>query len=217
MAFSIDNILDVLSYLDSGIGILFFALIYILTVIFILPASFLSFLAGFLYGSYLGSIIVFLSAFIGASISFLIAKEFLSIRIQKIVSKFSNFSLLENIIKRAGLKLIILTRLSPVFPFSILNYFYGLNKISYKDFSLGLLFIFPGSFLYCSIGSLANNLYDLKTIKVNNNIITSIVSIVSTAFVVYFLAKYSNEVIKESAKNQFFRFKSFNVAKIMNQ
>ena len=201
MSFLIDNFLNFLFYLDTGWGIVTFVFFYIVSVLLILPASWLSLLAGFLYGPYFGSIVVFLSAFIGASISFFLAKEYFVKKIETIISRFPKIKLLEKIINKGGLKLIILTRLSPLFPFSILNYFYGLNKVSYKDFSIGLLFIIPGTYLYCALGSLSNNLDEIKNLKFNNNTITTIISIVSTSLIVYFLTKYSNEVIKESSEN----------------
>ena len=201
MSFLIDNFLNFLFYLDSGWGIVTFAFFYVISVLLILPASWLSLLAGFLYGPYFGSIVVFLSAFIGASISFFLAKEYFVKKIETIISRFPKTKLLEKIINKGGLKLIILTRLSPLFPFSILNYFYGLNKVSYKDFSIGLLFIIPGTYLYCALGSLSNNLDEIKNLKLNGNTTTTIISVVSTFLIVYFLTKYSNEVIKESSEN----------------
>ena len=201
MSFLIDNFLNFLFYLDTGWGIVTFVFFYIISVLLILPASWLSLLAGFLYGPYFGSIIVFLSAFIGASISFFLAKEYFVKKIVTIISRFPKIKLLEKIINKGGLKLIILTRLSPLFPFSILNYFYGLNKVSYKDFSIGLLFIIPGTYLYCALGSLSNNLDEIKNLKLNGNTTTTIISIISTFLIVYFLTKYSNEVIKESSEN----------------
>jgi len=201
MSFLVDNFLNFLFYLDSGWGVVTFVFFYIISVLLILPASWLSLLAGFLYGPYFGSIVVFLSAFIGASISFFIAKEYFVKKIVTIISRFPKIKLLEKIINKGGVKLIILTRLSPLFPFSILNYFYGLNKVSYKDFSIGLLFILPGTYLYCALGSLSNNLDEIKNLKLNGNTTTTIISIVSTFLIVYFLTKYSNEVIKESSEN----------------
>ena len=193
-----ENFLDFLVYLDSGLGIFFFVVIYVFIVLLILPASWLSIAAGYLYGTYLGSLIVFVSAFVGATISFFIAKKFFSKKVLVMVNKFPKLSLLENIIQKGGLKLIILTRLSPLFPFSILNYFYGLNNINYKDFSISLICIIPGTFLYCSVGSLLNDVSDIINLKLNNNLITTLISIVSTSLIIYFLSKYSNEIINES-------------------
>ncbi len=193
-----DNIFDLLIYFDSGLGILFFICVYIFIVLLILPASWLSIVAGYLYGTYYGSLIVFISAFLGATISFFIVKKIFSKKVLEIINKFPKLALLERIIKKGGLKLIILTRLSPLFPFSVLNYFYGLNNVSFKNFSISLLFILPGTFLYCSLGTLVNNLNEIRGLKINNDIFTTLISIVSTSLVIYFLTKYSNEVINES-------------------
>ena len=193
-----DTIYDLAFFFNTNIGIVAFILLYIVIVLLILPASWLSLLAGFLYGSYLGSIIVFCAAVIGASVAFFISKSFLSGKLKKAINRFPRLILMEQVVQKGGLKLIILVRLSPMFPFSILNYFYGLNNIKFIDFAIGLLGIIPGTFLYCAIGSLTKSLQDLKDIQPTNNLFITIISIISSLMVVYFSAKYAKEYINES-------------------
>ena len=194
----LENIFNLSFFFNTGIGIFAFVCIYIFIVLLILPASWLSLLSGFLYGSYLGSIIVFISASIGASVAFFISKSFFAEKLNNFFSRYPNLSVMEQIVKKGGLKLIFLARLSPIFPFSILNYFYGLNNVKFRDFALGLFGIIPGTFLYCSIGSLAKSLQDLKYVQSTNNIYMTIIGIVSTFLVVYFSAKYSREYFDKS-------------------
>ena len=194
----LENIFNLSFFFNTGIGIFAFFCIYIFIVLLILPASWLSLLSGFLYGSYLGSIIVFISASIGASVAFFISKSFFAEKLNNFFSRYPNLSVMEQIVKKGGLKLIFLARLSPIFPFSILNYFYGLNNVKFRDFALGLFGIIPGTFLYCSIGSLAKSLQDLKYVQSTNNIYMTIIGIVSTFLVVYFSAKYSREYFDKS-------------------
>ncbi len=194
----LENIYNFSFFFNSGIGILSFICIYILIVVLILPASWLSLLAGFLYGSYLGSIIVFISASIGASVAFFLSKTFFAKKLKNLFSRYPKLSVMEKVVEKGGLKLIFLARLSPIFPFSILNYFYGLNNIKFRDFSLGLLGIIPGTFLYCSIGSLAKSLQELKNLQSPNNFYMTIIGVVSTFLVVYFLAKYAREYFENS-------------------
>ena len=201
MSSLIYSITDFINHLNSELGILIFIIVYILSIIFILPASWLSLLGGYLYGPFLGTLIVFFSAFLGASFSYMISRRFLSERVKKIINQFSKLSLLEKVIQKGGLKLIIFSRLSPIFPFSILNYFYGLNKISYKNFALGLLCILPGTYFYCSLGSIANNLNEIINLKFSDNAFISIVSVISTALVIYWSSKYANEIINETQGN----------------
>ena len=194
----LENIYNLSFFFNTGIGILGFVCIYILIVLLILPASWLSLLSGFLYGSYIGSIIVIISAFIGASAAFFISKSFFAKKLKKVISRYPKLSVMEQVVQRGGLKLIFLARLSPIFPFSILNYFYGLNNIKFKDFALGLLGIIPGTFLYCSIGSLAKSLQELKSVQSTNNLYITILSVVTTFLVVYLSAKYSKEYFDNS-------------------
>ena len=105
---------------------------------------------------------------------------------------------MEKVVEKGGLKLIFLARLSPIFPFSILNYFYGLNNVKFRDFAVGLLGIIPGTFLYCSIGSLAKSIKELANVQSPNSLYISIVGIISTFLVVYFSAKYSREYFENS-------------------
>ncbi len=193
-----ENIYNFSFFFNTGIGIFSFICIYILIVLFILPASWLSLLSGFLYGSYLGSAIVFISAFIGASFAFFVSKSFFAKKLKNLFSRYPKLSVIEKVVEKGGLKLIFLARLSPIFPFSILNYFYGLNNVKFRDFALGLLGIIPGTFLYCSIGSLAKSIQDLKNVESQNNLYITIVGIISTFLVVYFSAKYSREYFENS-------------------
>ena len=194
----LENIYNMSFFFNTGIGIFSFVCIYILIVLLILPASWLSLLSGFLYGSYLGSIIVFISASIGASVAFFVSKSFFAKKLKNLFSRYPKLSIMEKVVAKGGLKLIFLARLSPIFPFSILNYFYGLNNVKFGDFTLGLIGIIPGTFLYCSIGSLAKSIEELKNVQSPNNLYMTIIGVVSTSLVVYFLAKYSKEYFENS-------------------
>ena len=76
--------------------------------------------------------------------------------------------------------------------------FYGLNNVKFRDFALGLLGIIPGTFLYCSIGSLAKSIQELKNVQSPNNVFMTITGVISTSLVVYFLTKYSKEYFENS-------------------
>jgi len=60
-------------------------------------------------------------------------------------------------VSREGLRLVLLTRLSPAFPFSLLNLAYGLSDVSQRDYSIGLIGIVPGTILFCGLGALAGD------------------------------------------------------------
>ncbi len=194
----LEKIYDLSFFFNTGIGVFSFVCIYIFIVLLILPASWLSLLSGFLYGAYFGSFIVFISASIGASLAFFVSKSFFAKKLKTLFRRYPKLSVIAKVVEKGGLKLIFLSRLSPIFPFSILNYFYGFNNVEFRDFAIGLLGIIPGTFLYCSLGSLAKSLQELKNVQSPNNLYMTTVGVFSTFLVVYFLAKYSREYFENS-------------------
>ena len=102
----LENIYNLSFFFNTGIGIFSFVCIYILIFLLILPASWLSLLSGFLYGSYLGSIIVFISASIGASVAFFLSKSFFAKKLKNLFIRYPKLSVMEKVVEKGGLKLI---------------------------------------------------------------------------------------------------------------
>jgi len=134
----------------------------------------------------------------GSSLATLKQFDFVAKKVKNLFSRYPKLSVMNKVVEKGGLKLIFLARLSPIFPFSILNYFYGLNNVKFRDFAFGLIGIIPGTFLYCSIGSLAKSIQELKNVQSPNNLYITSIGIISTFLVVYFSAKYSREYFEKS-------------------
>ena len=159
------NLLETqLDFFSTPLGVIAFILLYIFWVNIFLPGSWLSMFGGLLYGSFFGSLYVFLGASLGAILTFFLGRTFLRRWFQKRLSSFPKLELVERSISNEGIKIIVLTRLSPIFPFGILNIAYSLSNIKASDFLIGLFAILPGTFLYCSLGSLASNIYKFNEI-----------------------------------------------------
>ena len=192
-------------FLSSSLGILVFALVYVFWVSCLLPGSWLSMLSGFLYGTWLGSLIVFVGAFIGAHLTFYLGRNFLKEWAQKKVSNFPKIQIMEKAVKREGLKVIFLTRLSPLFPFGLLNFTYSLSDVKVLDFTLGMIGILPGTILYCSLGSLAlkvSNFGDvLSGRSETGSFIWSLISILSTILVVILILRSTRKINQDSLKS----------------
>jgi len=153
-----------LHFFISPVGVIAFIIFYALWVTALLPSSWISMLAGFIYGSFLGSILVFFGAFTGALLTFYTGRRFLSTWIQNRLTQFPKLELIEKSINQEGIRFIILTRLSPAFPFGLLNLAYGLSNVKARDFIIGLIAILPGTFVYCSLGSLAGEISKLNEV-----------------------------------------------------
>jgi len=189
-------------FLSSPFGILVFALVYVFWVSCLLPGSWLSMLSGFLYGTWLGSSVVFVGAFIGAHLTFYLGRTFLKEWAQKKVSNFPKVQIMEKAVKREGLKVILLTRLSPLFPFGLLNFTYGLSEVKVRDFTLGMVGILPGTILYCSLGSLALKVSNFAQVLSGrsdiSSFIWSLISILSTILIVVLVLRSIKEINQDS-------------------
>ena len=148
---------QVLPALRSPLGIAAFVPLYALWVTLLLPGVWASMVAGALYGTWGGSFLVFLGACLGAEAAFLLGRTWLRDWARRRLLAFPKLQAIEQGVSREGLKLVLLTRLSPAFPFSLLNFAYGLSEVSLRDYTLGLVGIIPGTILFCGLGALAGD------------------------------------------------------------
>ena len=143
--------------LQSPLGAVAFIPLYALWVTLLLPGVWASMLAGALYGPWWGTVIVFVGACLGAEAAFLLGRHWLRDWARARLAALPKLQAVEQAVSREGLKLVLLTRLSPAFPFSLLNLAYGLSEVSLRDYSVGLIGILPGTILFCGLGALAGD------------------------------------------------------------
>ena len=148
---------QLLPALQSPLGAAAFIPLYALWVTLLLPGVWASMLAGALYGTLLGSGLVFVGASLGAIAAFLLGRHWLRDWARQRLASLPQLLAIEQAVSREGLKLVLLTRLSPAFPFSLLNLAYGLSDVSLRDYVIGLVAILPGTVLFCSLGALAGD------------------------------------------------------------
>jgi uncharacterized membrane protein YdjX (TVP38/TMEM64 family) len=149
---------QLLPALQSPLGAAAFIPLYALWVTLLLPGVWASMLAGALYGTVLGSALVFMGASLGAIAAFLLGRHWLRDWARRRLASVPQVLAIEQAVSREGLKLVLLTRLSPAFPFSLLNLAYGLSEVSLRDYVIGLIAILPGTVLFCSLGALAGDI-----------------------------------------------------------
>jgi uncharacterized membrane protein YdjX (TVP38/TMEM64 family) len=157
MEFSSFTINQVLPLLQSSQGAVLFIPLYAIWVTLLLPGVWASMLAGALYGPWWGSLVVFIGACLGAEMAFLLGRHWLRDWARRRLATVPKLQLIEQAVSKEGLKLVLLTRLSPAFPFSLLNFAYGLSEVSFRDYSIGLIGILPGTILFCGLGALAGD------------------------------------------------------------
>jgi len=153
-----------LPLLRSPLGALLFIPLYALWVTLLLPGVWASMLAGALYGTWWGSAVVFVGASLGALLVFLLGRTWLRGWARRRLEGAPRLRAVEEAVSREGLRLVLLTRLSPAFPFSLLNLAYGLSDVTWRDYTLGLIGILPGTILFCGLGALAGDVARFSTV-----------------------------------------------------
>ena len=140
-------------------GPLIYILVYILACVLFIPGSILTLGAGVLFGVIKGSIIVSIAATVGATCAFLVGRHIARDWVSKKIQSNPKFQAIDEAVAREGWKIVGLTRLSPVFPFNLLNYAYGLTKVSLRDyFFASWVGMLPGGIMYVYLGSLAGEI-----------------------------------------------------------
>ncbi len=134
---------------------------YALAVVAFVPGSLLTAAAGALFGLWQGTLVVFIGASLGACVAFLIARYIARDSIEARLGKHPKFRSVDQAIGKEGLKITFLLRLSPVFPFTLLNYLLGLSKVSFRDYALACFGMIPGTLLYVYLGKVAGEVISI--------------------------------------------------------
>ena len=154
-----------LSWVHSlgSLGSFAFIGIYIVATVALVPGAILTLGAGLLFGVAWGSVYVFLGALAGETCAFLLGRYVARNWISQKFANNSTFIALDKALQKEGLKIILLTRLSPIFPFSLLNYAFGITGISLRDYFLGSIGMIPMTVAYVYFGSLAGDIITLSS------------------------------------------------------
>jgi len=137
-------------------GGVFFVAIYVIATVLFIPGSVLTLGAGAVFGVALGSVYVSVASTLGATCAFLIGRYAARDAIGRRIAGNARFAAIDQAVANEGWKIVGLTRLSPIFPFTLLNYAFGLTRVSLRDFVLASwIGMMPGTVMYVYLGSLA--------------------------------------------------------------
>jgi len=135
-------------------GVLVYAVIYAVAAVLFVPGSVLTLGAGFIFGLAWGIVAVWFAATVAAAVAFLIARYLAREKVSAWARKNPRFEAIDDAIGRQGWKIVALLRLSPLVPFSLSNYLYGLTAIRFWPYVLASwLAMFPGTVLYVYLGA----------------------------------------------------------------
>lgn len=138
-----------------------FIVVYVLLTVALVPNSFLTIASGALFGLFWGTVYSFAASVLGAVGAFLMARYVVRDRMARRIVADPRFQRVDRAICRKGLRVMLLIRLSPVFPFSLLNYALGLSRVRLRDYIAGSISMLPGTALYVYPGMVAGQVVAL--------------------------------------------------------
>src|SRR5262249_25372568 len=129
-------------------GPVVFAAVYAVACL-VLPGSLITLAAGSLFGAIVGP-----ASVTGASLAFWLGRTLARGLIEKRLAGNPRFRALDQAVAAGGFKIVLLTRLSPLFPFTLLNYAFGLTKVRFRDYVLtSWIGMLPGTVMDVDLGS----------------------------------------------------------------
>src|SRR5438034_4555022 len=135
-------------------GIFIFIGVYVVATVLLAPGAILTIGAGFAFGLSKGFLAVSAGSTLGAALAFLVARFIARDKVEAIAKGKEKFRKIEKAIGKQGAKLIFLLRLSPLIPFNLSNYLYGLTGVKFWPYVLASwIGMMPGTFLYVYIGT----------------------------------------------------------------
>jgi uncharacterized membrane protein YdjX (TVP38/TMEM64 family) len=135
---------------------------YVVATVLLIPGSILTLGAGFVFGLPIGVAVVSAGSVLGAVSAFLVGRFFARDWVAARIAGMPRFRALDRATRHEGFVIVLLARLSPLFPFNVINYGFGITSVRLRDYFLaswvGML---PATVLYVYFGSLAKSLAEL--------------------------------------------------------
>lgn len=182
-------------------GAIAYIALYIIATVAFLPGSIVTLGAGVVYGVAWGSLYVFIGATLGATAAFLIGRYLARNWVYKKIAGNDKFRAIDEAVGKEGFKIVLLTRLSPVFPFNLLNYAFGVTGVSLKDYLLGFVGMIPGTIMYVYLGSLAGSCALIGTENQPKDLAVQwtlrIIGFIATVAVTLFVTRIARKALEE--------------------
>lgn len=189
----------------GAFGGFLFGLLYVALTVLMIPGSFLTLGAGFVYGPFIGLCVVSPASVLGALLALLLGRYALRDWAQQKMQTHPKFEAIDQAVEKQGFKIIFLLRLSPLFPFNVLNYALGLTSVAVWKYVLAsFLGMLPGTFLYVYIGSLATSLNQLVAGEVASKSpwhwAMYVGGLLATLFLTIYIARLAKQELNKALK-----------------
>lgn len=188
----------------GALGPVVFVLGYAIATVAFIPGSLLTLAAGAVFGLLKGTIVVFAGATIGSTLAFLVSRYAARSLVARRLAGNQQFAAVDRAIAAQGRRIVFLLRLSPAFPFSVLNYALGLSRVTLRDYVLASVGMLPGTVLYVYYGKLAGDVAALaggaQTPKGPAYYAVLILGLVATVVVTTIVTRTARRALREATE-----------------
>jgi uncharacterized membrane protein YdjX (TVP38/TMEM64 family) len=186
------------------IGWLLFIALYAGSCLVFVPGSVLTLGAGAIYGFWGGVILVLIGNGVGAFISLLITRYLLKDWAAKYFARSRRLRALQSAVEKEGWKIVCLTHLSPIMPFSLINYAYGLTNISVGEFLLATeIGSIPATCVYVYLGKFLGSLAKIgPEIRQHTGLewLFQVLGLIATVGVTIYISRLATQTLKKQLR-----------------
>ena len=151
----LENVLKIKTWVDGfgAIAPLIYIGLYLISTVFFLPGTPVTVLAGIAFGPVWGIFYASIASIISVSFAFLIARYAARGLVESWVTNNTQFRKIDAQVEQQGWRILMFTRLVPLFPFNLQNYAYGLTSIRFSTYLLvSAIFMLPGTAVLVQLG-----------------------------------------------------------------
>lgn len=191
-------------------GVIAFILLYALATVLFVPGAILTIGCGFTFGSVFGigkgvalaSVAVFVGATIGSIAAFLLGRYLFKDCVASLIRQYPTFEAIDRALEGNGLVIMVLLRLSPLIPYNALDYMSGATSIPLWSYSLALVAVLPGVFMYTFLGASASSLADSENVENSTIRLVSLIfgitfAVLGVAVASYYANRELNKILSD--------------------
>jgi len=175
---------------------------YVVGTILLLPGAVFSMVGGTVFGVLWGTVLAVAAALIAMIAAFLISRYVVRDAISRRLSKHPDLVAIDKAVGKDGFRIVLLLRLSPVFPFSVVNYALGLTRVRFRDYLAASVGIIPATLVFVTAGRLVGDLAMVAAGEASpdstGSIILLVLAAVATLTVVIVVTRLARKALREA-------------------
>jgi uncharacterized membrane protein YdjX (TVP38/TMEM64 family) len=185
------------------LGAVVLGALYIPAAVLLVPGSPITLVAGYALGLSVGIVAMSIGSTLGACAAFWAGRTIARGWVEKKIAGNPRFQALDRGVAEAGFKIVLLTRLSPIFPYNLLNYAFGLTRVRFRDYLLASwIGMLPGTFMYVYLGTTFGTIADLtsgrRDVTLSEKILY-VVGLVATIVIAVLIGRIARNALRKTA------------------